>query len=202
MAGRRTRSAAGTLDAPGQNVAAKAGLNRSIPDAGWGQLVAFTTYKAASAGRTVRRVRAPLHLPDVRLLRAHRPGKPRHRGPFQLQRVRACRPCRRERRPSGPRRRPRPPEDQAPDHQAAEETTATHITARLGPPAGDGGARRSLTAADREVTDPRPGREFIHRASVSGRADRRDRSGGAQPGERVAERGDRHGPHTGREDGG
>lgn len=54
-----TRSAAGTLDAPGQNVAAKAGLNRSILDAGWGQLVSFTTYKAASAGRTVSKVRAP-----------------------------------------------------------------------------------------------------------------------------------------------
>ncbi|MEV0143595.1 MULTISPECIES: transposase [unclassified Nonomuraea] len=31
-----TRSASGTLDAPGRNVAAKSGLNRSILDAGWG----------------------------------------------------------------------------------------------------------------------------------------------------------------------
>ncbi|MFG3438206.1 RNA-guided endonuclease InsQ/TnpB family protein [Nonomuraea sp. NPDC047897] len=31
-----TRSASGTIDAPGRNVAAKAGLNRSILDAGWG----------------------------------------------------------------------------------------------------------------------------------------------------------------------
>jgi putative transposase len=41
-----TRSAAGTLEQPGSNVAAKAGLNRSILDAGWGQLIAFTTYSA------------------------------------------------------------------------------------------------------------------------------------------------------------
>ncbi|MEV0632524.1 RNA-guided endonuclease InsQ/TnpB family protein [Nonomuraea wenchangensis] len=31
-----TRSASGTIEAPGRNVAAKAGLNRSILDAGWG----------------------------------------------------------------------------------------------------------------------------------------------------------------------
>lgn len=53
-----TRSAAGTIESPGSNVAAKAGLNRSILDAGWGQLIAFTTYKAASAGRTVNKVKA------------------------------------------------------------------------------------------------------------------------------------------------
>ena len=33
--------------------AAKAGLNRSIHDAGWGQLLAMISYKAESAGRTV-----------------------------------------------------------------------------------------------------------------------------------------------------
>jgi putative transposase len=33
--------------------AAKAGLNRSIYDAGWGQLISFITYKAESAGREV-----------------------------------------------------------------------------------------------------------------------------------------------------
>jgi putative transposase len=53
-----TRSAAGTLESPGSNVAAKAGLNRSILDAGWGQLIVFTTYKAASAGRVVNKVTA------------------------------------------------------------------------------------------------------------------------------------------------
>lgn len=54
-----TRSAKGTMEDPGTNVAAKAGLNRSILDAGWGQLVRCITYKAASAGRCVQRVKAP-----------------------------------------------------------------------------------------------------------------------------------------------
>jgi putative transposase len=47
------RSAAGTLDAPGVNVAAKAGLNRSIHDAGWAQLANMIVYKAENAGRQV-----------------------------------------------------------------------------------------------------------------------------------------------------
>ena len=46
-------SAAGTIDAPGVNVAAKAGLNRSIFDAGWGQLANMIVYKAEEAGRRV-----------------------------------------------------------------------------------------------------------------------------------------------------
>jgi putative transposase len=53
-----TRSAAGTLQHPGQNVAAKAGLNRSILDAGWGQVTRFLAYKAASAGRELVRIPA------------------------------------------------------------------------------------------------------------------------------------------------
>jgi putative transposase len=39
----------GSFLANGQ--AAKSGLNRSIHDAGWGQLVAFVVYKAEEAGR-------------------------------------------------------------------------------------------------------------------------------------------------------
>ena len=54
-----TRSARGTADNPGRNVAAKAGLNRSILDAGWGQLVHMLTYKAEGAGRKLIRVAAP-----------------------------------------------------------------------------------------------------------------------------------------------
>ena len=54
-----TRSARGTIDAPGTNVAAKAGLNRSILDAGWGQLINLLTYKAEGAGRQLVRVAAP-----------------------------------------------------------------------------------------------------------------------------------------------
>lgn len=48
-----TRSAAGTAGLPGTNVAAKAGLNRSILDAGWGILANMIAYKAAEAGRRV-----------------------------------------------------------------------------------------------------------------------------------------------------
>jgi putative transposase len=48
-----TRSAAGTIEKPGRNVAAKSGLNKSILDAGWGVFFAILTDKAESAGRTV-----------------------------------------------------------------------------------------------------------------------------------------------------
>jgi putative transposase len=48
-----TRSASGTLDQPGTNVAAKAGLNRSILDAGWGQFTRILTAKAEEAGRRI-----------------------------------------------------------------------------------------------------------------------------------------------------
>jgi len=54
-----TRSARGTVEAPGRGVAAKSGLNRSIHDAGWGQLVNLLTYKAEGAGRQLVRVPAP-----------------------------------------------------------------------------------------------------------------------------------------------
>ncbi|GGK87360.1 transposase [Planomonospora parontospora subsp. parontospora] len=46
-----TRSASGTIEAPGRNVAAKSGLNRSILDAGWGVFLTVLAYKAESAGR-------------------------------------------------------------------------------------------------------------------------------------------------------
>lgn len=45
-----TRSARGSVEAPGRNVAAKSGLNRSIYDAGWGVLQDMLTYKAEEAG--------------------------------------------------------------------------------------------------------------------------------------------------------
>ncbi|MEV0596106.1 RNA-guided endonuclease InsQ/TnpB family protein [Nonomuraea cavernae] len=46
-----TRSASGTIEAPGRNVAQKSGLNRSILDAGWGVFLQVLTHKAESAGR-------------------------------------------------------------------------------------------------------------------------------------------------------
>jgi putative transposase len=47
------RSASGTIDVPGTKVAQKSGLNRSIHDAGWAQLIAMITSKAEEAGRAV-----------------------------------------------------------------------------------------------------------------------------------------------------
>ncbi len=47
------RSAKGTEENPGTNVAAKCGLNRSITDAGWGQFRSILCGKAEEAGRTV-----------------------------------------------------------------------------------------------------------------------------------------------------
>jgi putative transposase len=48
-----TASAAWTVEEPGRNVAAKAGLNRSILDAGWTQFTSILVAKAESAGRRV-----------------------------------------------------------------------------------------------------------------------------------------------------
>jgi putative transposase len=47
------RSASGTLEKPGTNVAAKSGLNRSILDAGWGQFTSILIGKAEEAGRRI-----------------------------------------------------------------------------------------------------------------------------------------------------
>ncbi|MBB6347436.1 RNA-guided endonuclease InsQ/TnpB family protein [Nonomuraea muscovyensis] len=46
-----TRAASGTIEFPGRNVAQKAGLNRSILDAGWGVFLTILSHKAESAGR-------------------------------------------------------------------------------------------------------------------------------------------------------
>jgi putative transposase len=48
-----TRSARGTIDEPGVNVAAKSGLNRSLQDSALSQFVQILTDKAESAGRLV-----------------------------------------------------------------------------------------------------------------------------------------------------
>jgi putative transposase len=51
-----SRSASGNPQAPGTNVAAKRGLNRSILDAGWAAFASILTGKAEEAGRQVIRV--------------------------------------------------------------------------------------------------------------------------------------------------
>ena len=48
-----TRSAKGTVETPGKNVAAKSGLNRSLADTGISQFTKILVHKAESAGRLV-----------------------------------------------------------------------------------------------------------------------------------------------------
>lgn len=53
-----SKSAAGTLEYPGRNVKAKAGLNREILNIGWGQLEIFLKYKALRKGKIVYKINA------------------------------------------------------------------------------------------------------------------------------------------------
>ena len=53
-----TKSAKGTKENPGRNVAQKRGLNRRILEQGWGQLTTFIKYKARKAGIRVVQVSA------------------------------------------------------------------------------------------------------------------------------------------------
>jgi len=48
-----TRSARGTSEEPGRNVAAKAGLNRALLDAGFGMIAQLIAEKAERAARTI-----------------------------------------------------------------------------------------------------------------------------------------------------
>lgn len=56
--GSMVRSAAGTVEAPGTNVAQKRGLNRRISQMGWGQFVTLLEQKARTYGSTIVRVPA------------------------------------------------------------------------------------------------------------------------------------------------
>ena len=66
-------SAKGTLEQPGMNVRAKAGLNRALLDAGFGMLATLIREKAACAARTVIEVDADVNAARVILLRAESP---------------------------------------------------------------------------------------------------------------------------------
>ncbi len=54
-----TRSAKGTVEEPGANVAQKSGLNRAIAQEAWGRTVTMLAYKLAWRGGTLVRVPAP-----------------------------------------------------------------------------------------------------------------------------------------------
>ncbi|MFD7897596.1 RNA-guided endonuclease InsQ/TnpB family protein [Streptomyces sp. NPDC059568] len=53
------KSAKGTVEEPGKNVAQKSGLNRSISGEAWGRTVTMLTYKTAQHGGTLHQVPAP-----------------------------------------------------------------------------------------------------------------------------------------------
>lgn len=53
------RSARGTVEEPGKNVAQKSGLNRSISQEAWGRTVTMLTYKIAQRGGILHKVPAP-----------------------------------------------------------------------------------------------------------------------------------------------
>ncbi|MFE1903348.1 RNA-guided endonuclease InsQ/TnpB family protein [Streptomyces gardneri] len=53
------KSAKGTVEEPGKNVAQKSGLNRSIHAEAWGRTVTMLTYKTARLGGTLHKVPAP-----------------------------------------------------------------------------------------------------------------------------------------------
>lgn len=53
------KSARGTIEEPGRNVAQKSGLNRSISGEAWGRTVTMLTYKTARHGGTLHKVPAP-----------------------------------------------------------------------------------------------------------------------------------------------
>ncbi|MGO4750551.1 RNA-guided endonuclease InsQ/TnpB family protein [Streptomyces sp. 2MCAF27] len=53
------KSARGTVDNPGKNVAQKSGLNRSISQEAWGRTVTMLRYKTARHGGTLHQVPAP-----------------------------------------------------------------------------------------------------------------------------------------------
>ncbi|MEE1759488.1 RNA-guided endonuclease InsQ/TnpB family protein [Streptomyces sp. SP18BB07] len=53
------KSARGTIEKPGRNVAHKSGLNRSISQEAWGRTIAMLTYKTAHHGGTLHKVPAP-----------------------------------------------------------------------------------------------------------------------------------------------
>ncbi|MFE2308797.1 RNA-guided endonuclease InsQ/TnpB family protein [Streptomyces sp. NPDC059411] len=53
------KSAKGTVDRPGRNVAQRSGLNRSISGEAWGRTVTMLTYKTARHGGTLHKVPAP-----------------------------------------------------------------------------------------------------------------------------------------------
>ena len=67
-----SRSAKGTVEEPGKNVAPKAGLNKAILDQGWGMFRHMLEYKQHWRGGEVICSQPTLHLADLSRVRACR----------------------------------------------------------------------------------------------------------------------------------
>ena len=98
-----TRSAKGTAEAPGRNVRAKAGLNRSILEQSWGLIHDQLVYKAAWAGRQLIEVNPKFTSQDCSACGGRRsmPGRPRTLALRALQRRTRPRHQRRGQHPQG-----------------------------------------------------------------------------------------------------
>lgn len=73
---RMTRSARGSVEAPGRNVRQKAGLNRSILASRWGMFARRLREKCNPGRRGAGRSRSGLHVAAVQRLRERRQGEP------------------------------------------------------------------------------------------------------------------------------
>jgi putative transposase len=85
-----TRSARGTIETPGKNVAAKAGLNRSILAGGWG---AVRLPAGRQGPRPSREDQPCVHVSDVFAVSARRPEQSREPSPVPMHVVRSHREC-------------------------------------------------------------------------------------------------------------
>ncbi|MFD3558376.1 RNA-guided endonuclease InsQ/TnpB family protein [Streptomyces sp. NPDC058686] len=77
-----TRSAKGTLERPGKNVAQKAGLNRAILGEAWGRTVELLAYKLAHRGGTLAEVPAPGTSQECSVCHTITPGSRRSQAEF------------------------------------------------------------------------------------------------------------------------
>ena len=70
-----SKSAAGTVDEPGRNVAAKSGLNRAILDQGWYEMRRQLEYKQRWRGGEGAGSKSGIYQPEMRALRSYSKGK-------------------------------------------------------------------------------------------------------------------------------
>ena len=82
------RSAKGTIEAPGNNVRAKSGLNRAILDQGWSSVSHHAGIQTGMGGRQIGRRAAAPHQPGVPRVPSRFGGQPAHAGVVRLRGMR------------------------------------------------------------------------------------------------------------------